>query len=295
MALEVVMPHGDGKGATTTTAIAYPLAWRIIAALLTAISGAALPVLLVITVSGIHYFPPLMLMRVFSILVIAPASAAWLIKRAFAARVEVTGGTLVIERRELRVEIPCRAIARITAWTIPLPGSGLWLRLQSGRRFRYGLQLDDPTALLEALAEAGGLDAARVLLQHPSVVYARAKHGGPRWRWYHLLLKYPAFALVPTLPLFRVDQIIVWGGTFGQYYLRGLKPYLQGFGLLWTVMIIDLVIYAGGWRILAEAGVLLAAWAAPSRAARVRRLAEVACRVLYYGGIPALLIWRFLP
>jgi hypothetical protein len=291
----MVRRRGQGKGATTTSAIAYPLAWRIIAALLTAISGATLPVLLVIIVAGIHYFPPLMLMRVFAVLVVAPAGAAWLIKHAFAAKVEVTGDTLVIERRELRVEIPCRAIARISAWTIPLPGSGLWLRLQSGRRFCYGLQLDDPTALLETLAEAGRLEGARVLLQHPSVVYARAKHSGPRWRWYHFVLKFPVFALVPTLPLFRVDQIIVWGGTFGQYYLRGLTPYLQGFGLLWTVATIDLVIYAGGWRVVAEAGVLLAAWAAPSRVARVRRLAEVGCRVLYYGGIPALLIRRFLP
>ncbi len=284
-----------------TRAIAYPPPWRIIGAVLLSISRGSLPVLLALVLfSRNPPILPLMLMRAFTILVIAPGIAAWLIERAFAVTVEIEGGKLVLQRRELRVEIPWSAIARLEPWTIPLPGSGLAVRLQSGRRFRYGLQVADPTAVLEALVGALEPEAAQAALQHPSTIYAHAKHSGRRWRWYHPLLKFVVFALVPTLPLFRVHQYIAYGGTFGQYYLRGLQPYLQSFAIYWATLIIYLVLYAAVWRGVAEAAALGAAWAAPSRAvpsraARVRRAAEVGCRVLYYGGVPVLLIWWFLP
>src|SRR5258708_18127992 len=163
----------------STHAVAYPLSWRISAVVLITISRGILPVLLALVLLA-HDPPisPLMLMRAFAILSIAPAIAAWLIERAFAVTVRIAGGELVLERRELRVEIPCIAIARIRPWAIPLPGTGLWLHLRSGRRFRYGLQIADPTALVETLAAAGGPASARAVLQHPHVLYARAKHAG---------------------------------------------------------------------------------------------------------------------
>jgi hypothetical protein len=49
------------------------------------------------------------------------------------------------------------------------------------------------------------------------------------------------------------------------------------------------------WRGLAEAACLVAAHVAPARATAVRRAAEVACQVGYYGGVPVLLVLRFLP
>ncbi|MBI1816138.1 MAG: hypothetical protein HYR72_14265 [Deltaproteobacteria bacterium] len=278
----------------TVRAIAYPRIWRVAAAVLITISGASVPVMLGAVLTRTRPITPQMLIQAFSVLAIAPAVAGWLIERAFAARLEIKDGALVIDRGEARVEIPCGAIARITPWVIPLPGSGLSLGLRSGRRVRYGLHLADPSVVLEMLTRAGGPQSALTLLQHPSVVYARAKHRA-RWRWYHLVFKFVVFALVPTLPLFRVQQLIVWGDPFGQYYLRGLQPYAQEFGLYWAQVAIALVLYAGVWRGLAEAAALLAAWAAPSRAARVRQVAEVGCSVLYYAGVPALLIRHFLP
>jgi len=53
------------------------------------------------------------------------------------------------------------------------------------------------------------------------------------------------------------------------------------------------VLYASVWRGLAEPVCLVAAAVAPSRAARVRRAAELAIRVVYYVGVPALLALRF--
>jgi hypothetical protein len=55
------------------------------------------------------------------------------------------------------------------------------------------------------------------------------------------------------------------------------------------------VLYAGTLRVLAESLALVAAYVAPSRAARVRRAVEAGCRLLYYGGVPVLLLIRFLP
>jgi len=186
--------------------------------------------------------------------------------KAFAVTLRIADGQLVLEHRERRIEVPCSAITRLSAWTIPLPGGGLWLSLRSGRRFPYGLQIADPTALLLALAAAGGPADGRGVLEHPNVIYARAKTR--RSRWYHPLLKFVGFAFLVTLPLFRVHQYIAYGGTFGEYYLMGLQAYLITFGIY---------------------------WGAPSRAARVRRAVEIVYRVLYYGGVPVLVTLRFLP
>ena len=115
------------------------------------------------------------------------------------------------------------------------------------------------------------------------------------WRWYHLVGKFVAFALLPASVLFYTHQHIAYGGTFGQYYLEGLGPYVATLVTYWVTVAIYLVLYAGVWRGLGEGVALVAARVAPSRAARVRRAVEVTCRVLYYGGAPLLLVARYLP
>jgi hypothetical protein len=55
------------------------------------------------------------------------------------------------------------------------------------------------------------------------------------------------------------------------------------------------VLYASVWRGVAELIAFVAATVAPAQAARVRRLVEAACRLGYWGGIPLLLLLRFLP
>ncbi|HJQ85029.1 MAG TPA: hypothetical protein VKA21_13180, partial [Candidatus Binatia bacterium] len=109
------------------------------------------------------------------------------------------------------------------------------------------------------------------------------------------LLRFPVFALGPTALLFNVHQHIAYGGLLGQYYMLGLRPYLATFALYWGTVTVYLMLYASVWRGLAEPICFAAAAVAPSRAARVRRAAELVIRVLYYGGVPALLAWRFAP
>jgi apolipoprotein N-acyltransferase len=235
----------------------------------------------------------LRLMRVFAGLCLAPGIAAWLLERAFAVRLLTQSGQLVVKRRRQRIEIPCDAIDRVVPWTVPLPSGGVWLRLRSGRRFRYGLQVADPIALIEALADAGAPEQVRGASEHWIAVYARSKSSASP-RWCHLVLKFGVFSLVPTLPLFRLHQWVAYGGTFGEYHAYGLKAYLLAFAIYWATFTIYLVLYAAALRAVAETVMLAAAWGAPSRAARVRRAVEIADRILYYGGVPVFLIRLFL-
>jgi hypothetical protein len=280
----------------TVDTIAYPRVWRLVASGLVAISRGSLPLLLgIVLFSRSAPILPLMLLRAFMILAVAPWLAEWLIERAFATAIDIGAEALVLRREGLRVEIPAAAIARIDPWVVPLPGCGLSLRLCSGRRFRYGMQVRDPVPLLNAIAEVVGTDAAQLAARHPTMLYADAKRRRPRWRWYHCLLQYPVFALLPTLPLFRLQQYVSYGGTFGQYYQQGFVPYAQHFVLYWMTVTLYLVLYSAVWRGLAEAIALGSAWAAPSRATRVRQAVETGYRVFYYGGVPVLLIRYFLP
>jgi hypothetical protein len=201
---------------------------------------------------------------------------------------------LTIARAGLRVDVPLAAIAGIAPWWLPLPSPGFGIILGSGRRLGYGIGAPDPTPMLRALAERE-VAAGAAALEHPAVVYGRARAAHGRWRWAHLAARFPLFALGPTALLFNVHQHIAYGGLLGQYYLLGLGPYLQTFAIYWATVTIYQVLYASIWRGLAEPICLLAAAVAPSRAATVRRAAELTIRVLYYGGVPALLALRFAP
>src|SRR5262249_4625839 len=157
----------------------------------------------------------------------------------------------------------------------------------SGRRLRYGLQVADPAPLIEALVATCASDVGRAL-EGPGIVYAHAKHGGRTRRWRHYVGKYVLFALVPTLPLFRVHQFIAFGGTWGEWYLLGPASYLKTFAIYWGTLIIYVLLYGAALRAVCEVSALVTAWVAPSQAARVRRAVELAHRVLYYGGVPVL-------
>ncbi len=260
-----------------------------------AVSAASVPTLAALIVFGNDFvLTPAVLIRMFLVLTALPAVTAWLALRTAAARVAVGAGMLVLERRNLRVDVPCDAIVAVVPWRVPLPSAGLTLRLRSGQRLRQRVQPSDPAALLTALAEHGGVEDARRALRHPTVVYATAKRRPPS-RWYHYAAKYPLFALLPTVVLFNAHQHIAYGALLGEYYLLGLGSWLATLTTYWTTLTIYLVLFAAVWRGIAEAVALLMAWLAPARAVRVRRQVEVGCRLLYYGGVPVLLVLRFLP
>jgi len=281
-------------GSAALRTAAYPTAWRLIGGILVVMSRASLPVLAVGVITADGIVPLAVLVRVLLIWVALPALSAWLIERAFAVAVEVHPTELVLESRGLRMEIPCTAIRDVIPWRLPFPGPGFALRMQSGRRFSYGLQLADPTTLLSALAQTGDVTAASAAMHHPFLVYAHAKRSGGHWHWYHLLTKFVLFALAPTAVWFNAHQHIAYGGLFGQYYLEGLTPYLKTFLVSWSLAAIYLLLYASLWRSVGEGMALLTAWLLPRHAAAVRRAVEVGCSVVYYVGVPVIVLLPFL-
>src|SRR5438045_2150670 len=83
-------------------------------------------------------------------------------------------------------------------------------------------------------ADVAGVEAARQSLRHATIVYAAAKATAGAWRWWNLALKFPVFALAPAVVLFRAHQHIAYGGTFGEYHLLGLSPFLQTAAIYWV-------------------------------------------------------------
>lgn len=257
--------------------------------MLVAVSAVSLPVILVMGLLALRPVPLAAWVRALVPFAAVPALLAAAIHRAFAADVEVRRAELVVRRQRLQLEIPCEAIGRIRPWIVPLPGPGFSLFMRSGRRLHYSVQTPEIADLLGALAEIGGVEAARAALAHPSVIYARAKKAAGTWRWYHLLVKFVVFALGPAGVWFNLTQHITFGGLLGQYNLEGFGPYLKTFAIHWGLVIVYLILYASVWRGLAEGVALTAAWVAPGRATVVRWWAEIACRLLYYVGVPVLI------
>ena len=274
MATEDAAPAGTLAGAV------YAPAWRLVIAALRVQSrvGLLLVTGLVVFGSDIDMTPPV-LVRAVTVLAALPGLAAWLLERAFAARLAIDVSDLVVQARGRRLEIPRDAIVEVVPWRVPLPRPGVTLRLRSGRRL--AIALDDPGALLTR--------------DHTIVRWAVARARRAATLWDHPLVRFPLFALVPGAILFRTHQWIAYGGTFGQYYLLGLRAYLVTFAVYWTTVTIYLILWANLWRLLAEAVTLIGAYVAPDRVGPLRRGAERARVLLYYGGALLVLLVRLLP
>ena len=268
--------------------------------ILTAVSRASLLAIVALQLfldawlgTGFRLDNPLRLLRAFAGVCVAPAIAAWLLARLCRATVRVERGALVLEGLGRRTEIPLDVIDRVAPTAVPVLCGGLFLRLASGRRFPYDVLVADPVAFIKALVDAGAPDHIRAVTREPAVVYLRSKRSALR-RWDHPLLKFVVFGLVPTLPLFRLHQWIAYGGTFGEYYVYGLKAYLLAFAIYWGTSVVYLTLYAAVLRALVEPLVWGAAYVAPGRTCSVRRTAETVNRVLYCGGVPLFLLRLFL-
>lgn len=280
----------------------YAPFWRAVAAVLRVARYAGAVAMAVLVVLGDSWLGialrldnPLRLLRGFAFVCALPWVLEWLIRRAFRARCTVTDEALVLERPQQRVEIPLAAIAAPELWRLPLPGSGLSLRLASGRRYGSGLQVGDPGALIEQLAAAAGAPAWRAAAGQPAARYARSRAILDRRRWWRPLLDYPVFALLLAVPIFRLHQWITFGGTFGEYYRFGLRAYALAFAIFWASYAVHLLLYAAVLRVLSETAVFgMAALITTDRLTTVRRVVEGLRAVLYYSAVPLLLLRLYL-
>jgi apolipoprotein N-acyltransferase len=271
---------------TRVVLLSHP--WRLVAALLAAVALVTLPTYLV-AVFVLPPIPPVVMVRSFLLGTALPAAMAWALTRAFMGTAAVRDGVLHLRRDDLAIEIPCPAIESVRPWWVSLPGPGVGVPLRAGGRAPVGIAIDDPTSLLDALAGAG-VDVTRAR-RHPSVVRATTRRRAT-WRW--LVFKFAAFGTIPAAILFYTHQHIAYGGTFGQYYLEGPGAWLTTFAEYWSNTVILLVSYASCWRGAAETIVWLVALAGAAPVRVARRLADAACALAYWAGVPVLLALRYL-
>lgn len=201
---------------------------------------------------------------------------------------ELTPERLRISVGRLEVDVPRDRITAVDAWRIPAPAPGVTLRLGSGRRLERELQplgADDV-----ALAEALGLRLREARLSP----FGRARVALHRADLRARVFKYGFYPLVPMVLIFRVHQLLAYGGAFGEYQLHGLFAYLRSAVLDMGATLAHLVVLAGVVRVFVELVALIDGLLAPGRARKTRRAAEWASRIVYYGGIPAALAFAFL-
>ncbi len=272
---------------------AYPRALRGAAAALLLVSGASLPLLLGrVLLATDPPLPPQTVLRDFLAFAALPAVAAWLVGRALAARVDVGRDALEVQVGGQQLTVPLASIVAVEPWRLPLPQAGFSLGLASGDRFALGIGADDPGQLLARLA-ARGVTAATAAAEHPSLLHARVKHAAGRLDATRLVAKFPLFGALVAGILFNAQQQIAYGGSLGQYELEGALPYARAFVGYWATTSLYLVLYASVWRVVVETGAWLAAWRGEPVASFARRVAELVCRLAYYGGVPLLLALRF--
>ena len=270
---------------------ALSTAWRLLIAALIVVGCGSLPVLLAaVWFSTDPPVEPPVLFRAFGVFSALPILAARLIRLAFAARVEREPDRIAVAGRGGRIEIPDESIRAVHAWTVPLPGVGVSIELRSGGRLAQGLMPADSRELpllLDALDRGAPS-------RDPTALYASAKRAAGRRTRLGLGMRYGVYPLIAAVIFFRAHQFIAYGGTFGQYYLEGARPYLATFAEYWATIAIYLVLYAAVWRGLAEAVALFAAWIAPDRASGVRRLVEWVYSIAFYAGVPFFVALRFI-
>jgi len=221
-------------------------------------------------------------MRMFALVFLLPEAIAWCVMMAFSAQASVGDGKLLLARGAQRLQLDLRDLAAVNHWRLPLPGTGVDLRLALGQDWRYGLALADPAGFAAALAAAGG----------PALPVRRVPGRVPA-RWLdHPVAKFILLPLALALPAFHLHQHIAYGSALGEYYSFGLKAYLGAFGMWWAAWTIGVVLGAALLRTVIESGTLLAAALRPDDAAGIRQGLERIGHIALYLALPAWLLLR---
>jgi apolipoprotein N-acyltransferase len=224
---------------------------------------------------------------------LAPEAAAWCVLRAFAARIAIEQGLLVLTRGRQRLQLAVRDIVALEPWRIPIPGPGASLRLASGERWQYGIALADPSALARALQAAGGALSQQVPPSR-SALYLQTRLVMPLGGLAHPVGKFVLLPLVLAIPAFRLHQHIAYGSAFGEYYTFGLVAYLKGFALWWGAWAIGVVVCAAVLRAIIEAATIAAVLLQPAASIQVRRWLERLGLIALYLSLPIWLLLRLV-
>ncbi|OJH38922.1 hypothetical protein [Cystobacter ferrugineus] len=268
------------------------LADAVLQALIVAAVLAAAVLILLFTFEGEGNPTPPLRAGVLALLALGLYVFLRLLRWRSAATLQVEPERLVLERRGDRFEIPTASVESVRGWRLPLPVAGLALRMRSGKSFQYGVQVEDPLPVLEALGQEHA--QVREEARHPLTTFAHARATVLRPGALLLAFKFLLFPLIPGGIMFRANQYITYGGPFAQYRMYGLGPYLQSFFTYWVYFGAALVVYAAILRVPAEVLASGGTWLSPRRARGIRRFVEITCALLYFVGSLALLAVQFL-
>ncbi|WP_031371400.1 apolipoprotein N-acyltransferase [Lysobacter antibioticus] len=233
-------------------------------------------------------------LRLFAAAVLLPSVAAWAIERRFAAQARVEGALWVLDQRRQRIELPLAPIAALRPWRLPLPRSGVDVRLAAGPLWTRGLALTRPEALRRLLTATGMPIAWEGRFAAGRADLIQSRDDAHRRRLDHPLVKFALFPLLLALVAFRLHQVIAFGGAFGEYYSYGLAAYLTGLLIWWASWSIGLMLFAAVLRVAIETVVVLAMALRYAHAATLRDALEWLGRLAFYLGVPAWLAWRLL-
>ncbi|HET7786519.1 MAG TPA: hypothetical protein VFL36_11135 [Myxococcales bacterium] len=195
----------------------------------------------------------------------------WLVLRAFCgATLAVRDGGLCVRAQWGSVEVPRADLGAVRAFRVPLPEPGFTVAARKS-------SLSFSAAAAQALGASPPADAA-----------ARE-----RMRFLHK----PAvkLGLVPaalTAILFRLHQIITYGGLMGEARLFGLRRWLNTLLGVALYSFCMLLVAAAALRVLVELAAMLTSLLPARWAARARLALEGGAALLYYGGLAAMLVLR---
>ena len=239
---------------------------------------------------------PLLLARLFTAICLVPATGLALLRLLYRGSISIDATKLTIESRRMGTrQIGFDSLAALTPWRLPLPSTGLSIRTLDSKSDTLSCSTPNPLRLIEMIREHGipQEEASRIETGALRYACARARAWSAPWWWF--LIKFPGFALLPTIPLFRVHQIIAYGSPLGEYYLYGAGPFLAGFAIYFGTLTIYLVLFAATIRAIAEPLAFVVTIAAPPYSQGFRTTAERACAFVYYLGVPSAVLLRFVP
>jgi len=284
-----------GPGGFAASGAVLPRGWRMAAILMQVAAGAGLSwiALDMLLRTGLQV-QSLSQIWIFVGAVLVPMLGAWAIRRHFSARLHIVDGMLVLEQRRQRTEVPVASISSLHPWRLPMPGSGLRLRLGSGRFWSNDVEVADPVALQRALQVSGSSARIDGAMAQRLATLAQVRAGARGLVLDHLLVKFVLFPLLPALVAFRLHQVIAFGGTFGELHIYGAGAWFTGLLIWWASWSLGLMLFAAALRLAIEVITLAALPFSATGAATVRDALAWFAQLAYYIGVPAWLGFRLV-
>ncbi|AVP96683.1 apolipoprotein N-acyltransferase [Ahniella affigens] len=204
------------------------------------------------------------------------------------------GEQLLMTRGATHIEIEPSRIQSLQVFRMPRPYAAVALTFDSGQVWSHHICVHDPVAFSEGVRAHGGAAS----WQSDSMQRAAEQASRRAGSWHRWLdapwLQYGLWPLLMSLPAFRLNQVITFGGTFGEWQTFGPGAWFLGLLIWWVAWAIGISLLGGALRGFSDALTwLLGRWrlaAARSDANLIQWLR----RAVFYLGVPIWLAIRVL-